>query len=172
MTKPSRFQTSGILCGVFMLFTVESTAAEAQCFKCKHEPIVLPISLATGTTVRTPEFLVKNIEYRIGIRVNRGLPFGQLTCMMGSSTHHCEMAHFDLVLEAEWKVLDGDHVVAEGTTKGSLGQMAWSDSFMDRFLGDFVGEANKKYTVEVKITKDGTSLNEFNPRLVVRMIDF
>jgi len=49
--------------------------------------------------------------------------------------------------------------------------MAWSDSFMDRYLGEFVGEANKKYVVEVKVIKDGTPLKELNPRLVVRMAD-
>jgi hypothetical protein len=43
---------------------------------------------------------------------------------------------------------------------------------MDRYLGKFVGEANKKYVVEVKFTKDGTPLKDFNPRLIVRMIDF
>ncbi|MGA7244378.1 MAG: hypothetical protein WBX19_14410 [Terracidiphilus sp.] len=81
------------------------------------------------------------------------------------------MAHFDLALEAEWKVLDGDQVVAQGTTRGSLGEMAWSDSFMDRYLGEFTGEASKKYVVEVKFIKDGTPLKDLNPRLVVRMAD-
>jgi hypothetical protein len=76
-----------------------------------------------------------------------------------------------LVLDAEWKVLDGERIVAQGTAIGSNGDMAWSDSFMDRRVGEFVGEANKKYVVEVKFTKDGTSLDEFKPRLVVRMAD-
>ncbi len=156
------------------MFAIASAAWAGPCFKCKHEPVVMPVSLAEGTTVRTPEFLVKNIEYRIGIRVNRGLPFGQLSCMMGGNMHpsHCEMFHFDEVIEAEWKVLDGEHIVAQGTAKGSNGGLGWSDSFMDRYLGEFVGEANKKYVVEVKFTKDGTPLKEFNPRLIVRMIDF
>jgi hypothetical protein len=157
---------------MLLAFSLSSTAWAGPCFKCKHEAVVMPVSLAEGTSVRTPEFLVKNIEYRIGIRVNRGLPFNQLSCMMGGSTHHCEMAHFGLALEAEWKVLDGDQVVAKGTTRGFLGEMAWSDSFMDRYLGEFTGEANKKYVVEVRFTKDGRTLNEFNPRLIVRMIDF
>lgn len=134
----------------------------------------MPVSVAMGTTVRTPEFLVKNIEYHIEIRVNRGLPFGQLTCMIGGnrtpSQSHCAMFHFDLVLEAEWKVLDDEHIVAQGTATG-FGDMAWSDSFMDRYLGEFTGEANKKYVVEVKFTKDGTPLKDLNPRLIVRMQD-
>jgi hypothetical protein len=156
---------------MLLVFNLSSAAWAGPCLKCKHEPVVIPVSLTEGTSVRTPEFLVKNIEYRIGIRVNRGLPFNQLSCMLGGSTHHCEMAHFELALEAEWKVLDGDQVVAQGTTRGSLGEMAWSDSFIDRYLGEFTGEANKKYVVEVKFTKDGTPLKDLNPRLVVRMAD-
>ncbi|MGO8760314.1 MAG: hypothetical protein ACLQG3_19540 [Terracidiphilus sp.] len=132
----------------------------------------MPVSLAEGTTVRTPEFLVKNIEYHIDIRVNRGLPFGQLSCMIGGNRRpsHCAMFHWDNVIDAEWKVLDGEDIVAQGTTPG-YGDMAWSDSFMDRYIGTFTGEANKKYVVEVKFTKDGTPLKDLNPRLIVRMID-
>lgn len=133
----------------------------------------MPVSLTIGTTVRTPAFLVKNIEYHIDIRVNRGLPFGQLTCMIGGNRRpsHCGRFHWDNVIEAEWKVLDGEQIVAQGIATG-YGDMAWSGNEMDRYLGTFVGEARKKYVVEVKFTKDGTSLNELNPRLVVRMIDF
>ena len=133
----------------------------------------MPVSLAVGTTVRTPEFLVKKIEYFIGIRVNRGLPTGQLSCMIGGrgAPSHCAMFHWDSVIDAEWKVLDGDHIVAQGTTGGSSGDMAWSSDVMDRYLGEFVGEANKKYVLEVKFTKDGTPLKDLNPRLIVRMAD-
>jgi len=160
------------VCRAFLVLIVASTASAGPCFKCKHEPVVMPVSLALGTTVRTPEFLVKKIGYGIHIRVNRGLPFGQLSCMIGGKGHppHCERFHWDNVIDAEWKVLDGEHIVAQGTTPG-YGDMAWSSSFMDRYLGEFDGEANKKYVVEVKFTKDGTALSEFNPRLIVRMFD-
>ena len=165
--KP-RLALFNVLFGVCVAFAIASTARAAP----KHEPVVMPVSLAVGTTVRTPEFLVKKIEYFIGIRVNRGLPFGQLSCMIGGDRHpsHCDMYHWDNLIDAEWKVLDGEHIVAQGTTPG-YGDMAWSDGFMDRYLGEFVGEANKKYVVEVKVIKDGTPLKELNPRLVVRMAD-
>ncbi len=169
MRRLSRFQMPRILCGVCVAFVIASTAWAGP----KHEPVVMPVSLAVGTTVRTPEFLIKKIEYFIGIRVNRGLPFGQLSCMIGGKGHpsHCDVYHWDEVIEAEWKVLDGERIVAQGTTRGSSGDMAWSDSFVDRYLGQFVGEANKKYVVEVKFIKDGTPLKELNPRLFVRMAD-
>ena len=174
MKQVPRPQLIGIVSGALAALAISSTAwAAGPCFKCKHEPVVMPVSLAMGTTVRTPEFLVKKIGYIIGIRVNRGLPFGQLTCMIGGNRHpsHCEMFHFDLVLDAEWKVLDGEKIVAQGSTKSSDGDMAWSSDDMDRYLGEFDGEANKKYVVEVKFTKDGTPLKGLNPRLVVRMFD-
>jgi len=174
MRRFFRFRIPRVLCGVFVVFTTASTAWAGLCFKCKHEPVVMPVSLAVGATVRTQEFLVKHIGYIIAIRVNRGVPFGQLSCMIGGDQPptHCDMYHWDAVIEAEWTVSDGGHIVAQGTAKGSYGKMAWSDDFMDRYLGEFDGEANKKYVVEVKFTKDGTPLNEFKPRLIVRMVDF
>lgn len=173
MGEISGFRMLRIVFMILLVLTIASTASAGPCFKCKHEPVVMPVSLAEGTTVRTPEFLVKNIEYHIDIRVNRGLPFGQLSCMLGGKERpsHCEMFHFDDVIEAEWKVWDGEHIVAQGATRGSLGEMAWSDNEMDRYIGEFTGEANRKYVVEVKFTKDGTPLKELNPRLVVRMAD-
>jgi hypothetical protein len=166
------FRMLPTVCRILLVLTIASTASAAPCFKCKHEPVFIPVSLTEGTTVRTPEFLVKKIEYFIGIRVSRGLPIGQLTCMIGGrgAPSHCAMFHWDNVIDAEWKVLDGERIVAQGTTPG-YGDMAWSDSVMDRYLGEFAGEANKKYVVEVKFTKDGTPLKELNPRLVVRMAD-
>jgi len=173
MNEISRFRMFCAVYRALLVLTAASTAWAGPCFKCKHEPVVMPVTLAEGTSVRTPEFLVKNIEYHIDIRVNRGLPLDRLSCMIGGNMHlsPCEIFHSDVVLEAEWKVLDGEQIVAHGTAKG-FGDMAWSDTFIDRYLGVFVGESNKKYVVEVKFTKDGTPLNEFNPRLVVRMIDF
>jgi hypothetical protein len=162
-----------IYCGIIVVLSIASTAWAGPCFKCKHEPVVMPVSLAAGTTVRTPEFLVKNVGYTIRIRVNRSVPFDQLSCMIGGNQHppDCGMYQRDSVIEAEWKVWDGDRLVVQGTAGGSHGDMAWSSDIMDRYLGQFDGEANKKYVVEVKFIKDGTPLNKFNPRLVVRMFD-
>jgi hypothetical protein len=172
MRKLSGFRMLHTVCRTLLVLTIASTASAGPCFKCKHEPVVMPVSLAMGTTVRTPEFLVKKTEYFIFIRVSRGLPVGQLSCMIGGrgAPSHCAMFHWDNVIDAEWKVLDGENVVAQGTTPG-YGDMAWSDSDMDRNLGEFTGEANKKYVVEVKFTRDGTPLKDLNPRLVVRMAD-
>src|SRR5690348_14155566 len=108
MRKLSGSQALRIVCGILLASAIALTAWAGPCFRCKHEPVVMSVSLAKGTTVRTPPFLVKKIEYFIGIRVNRGLPFGQLSCMIGGNRHpsHCATFHFDPVIDAEWKVLD------------------------------------------------------------------
>jgi hypothetical protein len=132
----------------------------------------MPVSLAVGT-VQSPEFRVKYTDYKIMIEVKRRLPLGQLQCMMGIKMigvpDHCAMYQWDTVLEAEWTVRDGEHIVAQGAVHGKDEGSSVSDDTLARYLGTFVGEANKKYVVEVKFTKDGTTLNEFKPRLIVQM---
>jgi hypothetical protein len=82
---------------------------------------------------------------------------------------HCTTFHFDTALGAEWTVWDGKNVVAQGNVQGKeFG--GYSNDTLDRSIGTFPGEANKKYVVEVKFTKDGTVLNEFKPRLIVQLV--
>jgi hypothetical protein len=149
-----------------------STAWAGPCIKCKIVPVNMSVSLAVGT-LRTPEFLVKHADYKILVRVRRGLPLGQLQCMMGVrmpwERDPCPMLHLDTALEAEWRVWDGDHIVTQGSVHGRDDRMAVSDETLDRYLGTFVGESNKKYILKVKFTKDGTPLNEFKPRLMVQI---
>lgn len=40
---------------------------------------------------------------------------------------------------------------------------------IDKDLGHFVGEKNKKYVLEITFTKDGSALNVTNPHLIVIM---
>lgn len=166
-----RYRMLRFLGGVSLAIALVSRVWAGPCLKCKHSPVDMPVSLALGTTVRTPEFVVKDTNYDIVIRVNRGLPTGQMICMMGGSLHpsHCDKYHYDVVIEAEWTVWDGEQIVAQGTATGRNGDMAFASAFMDRYLGTFVGKTNKKYVVEVKFTKDGTPLNEYKPRLIVQM---
>ena len=174
MTRISRCQLLGVVFGAFAAFALAPAvwAAGPICFRCKTQPVNMPVSLAVGT-VRTPEFLVKDTDYTIKIRVKRGLPLGQLECMMGvremGGHDHCAMYHWDTVLEVEWTVWDGENVVAQGTTHDKDSDLGGvSDDTLDRNLGTFDGEANKKYVVEVRFTKDGTPLSEFKPRLIVQ----
>jgi hypothetical protein len=174
MRQISRRQLLGVVCGPLAVFALASMtwAAGPICFKCKIDPVNMPVSLAVGT-VRTPEFWVKDTDYTIMIEVKRGLPLARLDCMMGirllGEPDRCATFHLETVLEAEWTVWDGEHIVAQGAVHGNNNPLAAvSDSHLDEYLGTFEGKANKKYVVEVKFTKNGTALNEFKPRLKVQ----
>ena len=75
----------------------------------------------------------------------------------------------DPLLRAEWTVRDEDHLVATGSSTTKSDDM-YTEKYIFKFLGKFPGEAGKKYTVEVRFTKDGTPLNVANPHLIVTKI--
>jgi len=132
-----------------------------------------PISLAVGT-IRTPEFAVKHEAYTISIQVERKLSPADLNCMMGVKPYswvqdHCAMLHIETLLEAEWTVWDGDHAVAHGSVHGVDSHVTGTKELLTKQIGDFVGEKDKRYLLEVKFTKDGTPLNVTNPHLIVMM---
>jgi hypothetical protein len=125
-------------------------------------------------TIRTPEFPVKHEAYTISIQVERTLPATDLYCMMGVkpfpwSQDHCGMLHIATLLEADWTVWDGDHVVAHGSVRGVDFHVTATKELLTKQIGDFVGEKDKKYILEVKFTEDGTPLNVTNPHLIVMM---
>jgi hypothetical protein len=147
-------------------------ARAGHCFLCRKAALDMPISISVGV-VKTPEFSVKRGNYEITIQVERRLPLGQLDCLMGtdmlSQASHCKKFDYEALLEADWMVWDGDHVVAQGNVSGEHGKGSVSDDTMDRYLGSFKGESNKKYVLEVKFKKDGTALNVTHPHLIVML---
>jgi hypothetical protein len=172
MKQIIRCQLLRIVCGTLAVFAITSTAGADHCFLCRKAAVDMPVSLAVGT-IRTSEFLVQHERYLISIQVERRLPFGQMQCMMGIQLRrkpdHCEMFNFDTVLEADWTVWDGDHVVSQGSVRDKDSNFDVSDDTLSRHLGTFVGEKNMKYVLEVKFIKDGTPLNVTNPHLIVMM---
>jgi hypothetical protein len=125
-------------------------------------------------TVRTPAFSVKHEVYTISIQVERTIPAAELNCMMGAKAFpwvqdHCGMLHIDTLLEAGWTVWDGDHAVAHGSVRGVDSHITATKELLSKQIGDFVGEKDKQYILEVKFTKDGTPLNVTSPHLIVMM---
>jgi hypothetical protein len=127
----------------------------------------MPVSLAAGT-VRTPEFPVKHKYYNITIESQWLLPAEELRCRMGfkvsPSDNHCKL---ESVLETDWRVLDGDRVVAHGSDKGRTTAFEADSHYLTRDIGSFQGEVKHKYVVEVTFVKDGSLLNVTKPRLIV-----
>ena len=85
--------------------------------------------------------------------------------------NHCSNFGFETVLEANWKVVDGNRVVAQGSVQGrNEYDHAVSDKYLQKYLASFDGESGKKnYVLEVQFTKDGSALNVTNPHLIVMM---
>jgi len=147
--------------------------ANAQgCPECSKGKVAMPISLAVGT-VRSPEFVTKHKIYSIAIQSEWRLPAVVLRCKLGFGvvppTDKCRA---QAVLEADWKVLEGDRVVAQGHAGGISSKFEAGEDYIARYIGDFQGETKHKYVVEVTITKDGSSLNVTNPRLIVSAPQF
>lgn len=151
-----------------LLMASTVSAGSHKDFPEKYSDIYMPVSLAIGT-VRTPEFPVTDEGYDIIIQAERSLPISQLICMMAATENPYESSDCtgnNPLLQADWTVWDGEHVVAQGSSSGSSGRAIAKDRIW-KSLGGFGGKAGKKYVVEVKFTKDGTPLNVANPHLIV-----
>lgn len=137
----------------------------------RYSDVDIPVSLAVGTA-RTPEFAVKHEAYFIMIQAEKKhLSFLDLRCMMGVTAGPLEASECtkEPILKANWTVLDGEHIVAHGTNRTESDD-EYTDKYLFKFLGKFMGETDKKYIVEVKFTKDGSSLNVTNPHLIVILV--
>jgi len=152
-----------------ILFLVPSASAKRRPeHPYRYSIVDIPVSLAVGT-VRTPEFAPASHWYWIMIQVEKPLPFLQMNCMMvgpDSSLESKDCTVNDPLLRADWTVWNGGHLVTSGTSTTKAGAM-YTEKYIFKFLGDFPGEAGKKYVVEVKFTKGGTPLNVANPHLIV-----
>jgi len=156
---------------VTYVFMVALPFQAQSCLVCTKTGINMPVSLAPGT-VRTPEFPIKRGYYNIKIEVGWLMPTDELRCRMGfamyPSDNHCKLQS---VLETDWKVLDGERVVAQGSDKGRSGAFDADKDHLIRHIGLFRGEPKHKYVVEVTFIKDGSILNVTQPRLIVEPPD-
>jgi hypothetical protein len=161
------------LYGTLATFVTTPSVWAASCFLCRKPVLDTPISLAVGT-IRTPEFAVKHEAYTISIQVERKPAPADLNCMMGVkrfpwAQDHCGMLHIETLLEAEWTVWDGGRAVAHGSVSGVDSNFTTTKELLSKQIGDFVGEKDKRYLLEVRFTKDGTPLNVTNPHVIVMM---
>jgi hypothetical protein len=144
------------------------TAGNRKHQQYRHSEVDMPVSLVLGT-VQTPEFSVTSEWYDIIVQVEKPLPFLQMLCMMGvtsSPLDSKDCSSNDPLLQADWTVWDGEHLVGNGSISDSC-TCAFEDKHIYKSLGSFAGEAGKKYIVQVRFTNDGTLLNVANPHLIV-----
>jgi hypothetical protein len=147
---------------------LEANAGNRKLHPYRHSDIDMPVSLVPGT-VQTSEFSVTSEWYDIIVQVEKPLPFIQMRCMMGVTSGLLESkdcSSNDPLLQADWTVWDGEHLVGNGSIPDSCA-CAFENKHIYKSLGSFAGEAGKRYIVQVRFTKDGTPLNVANPHLIV-----
>jgi hypothetical protein len=147
------------------------SARNAKAHKYRYSEIDMPVSLAVGT-VRTPEFPGKHEAYFIMIQAQKGhLPFVDMKCMMGLLSGPLDKKDCpqEPLLQAGWTVWADGKVIAQGSTPDRCA-CEFTDKYLFKIFGPFVGESGKKYVVEMKFTKDGTQLNATNPHLIVILV--
>ncbi len=136
----------------------------------KYAAVYMPVSLAAGR-VRTPEFPVEKHSqwYDIMLQFEKPLPFRRMECMVGvtSGGHdrsYCEKD--DPIVRAEWTVWNDGRIVGWGSMRDCCGSIFTKENIYKQ-VGSFPLEAGKNYVVQVRFTKDGSSLNVANPHLIV-----
>ncbi len=147
--------------------------------KYPRADVDMPVSLAVGT-VRTPPFQVIAEAYYIMVQVFKPFPrrdmksFRQWKCWMGMTSGPLDEIPCNNEtprLQASWRVLEEERVVATGTSPLKASSIFETD-YMIKVMGGFLGEAGKKFVVEVDFTNDGTPLNAGNPHLIVIRIRY
>lgn len=136
--------------------------------ECDNDALHFPISLKLGQ-VKTPEFTVRGAG-TIEITARNVLPVADLSCMMGISEGKQDPVDCDKapLVEANWKVLSGSNVVAQGSSRSMGKKGYYLGSFYAKYIGAFKAGKHEKYSLEVDFTKDGSALAVADPYLTVQ----
>ena len=138
----------------------------------RYSVVDIPVSLA-AVTVRTPEFSPRKTSWHwIIVQVERPLPAQQMRCMMGTTQGPLDLkdcSSNDPLLRADWTVWSEGQIISSGSSTTEADAKFTKENIF-KFLGKFSAQAGKKYVLEVKFTRDGTSLNVANPHLIVTKI--
>ncbi len=130
-----------------------------------NRPVYVPVSL-TAHHVHIPEFRI-NLSglYEISIEAKKRIPFETLNCLLGMSmpSEKCDMPP---VVRANWVVTSNGVVIARGASDAEKGG-AWANDTIERQIGSFQGERNRRYALDIDLTSDGSVLAATDPHLVV-----
>ncbi|MGA1981366.1 MAG: hypothetical protein ABSG84_02755 [Acidobacteriaceae bacterium] len=129
----------------------------------------MPVSLAIGS-VETPPFHVKKATYAIIVQFTKRLPIQDMACMIGDTARPVGIwdCNEEQLLQADWTVRDeNERIVAQGAFHQRGLQCVFQKDYIIKYIGYFKGERGGTYTLEVKFTRDGSSLNVCDPQLVV-----
>ena len=165
----STYQFVGMICIAIAVLTPVSDlfAGRTKVRKYRYSDVDMPVSLAVGT-VRTPEFPTVSEAYFIMLQTEKPIPFNEMCCMMGlaDGTDNYKLCGKEPLLQVEWIVWDDRRMVSKGSSSG-WGHGKYENKNIYKFLGQFLGEKGKHYSVEVKFTRDASALSAANPHLIV-----
>jgi hypothetical protein len=133
------------------------------------KPVYLPVALTPGP-VHIPEFRINlSGPYEIRVEVKKRIPFDTLNCLLGmpalTSSQKCEQQS---VVQASWVVTGDGIVIAKGRSDADKGG-GWANDTIERQIGSFEGKRNRRYSLDVDFTADGSVLRATDPHLVVEI---
>jgi hypothetical protein len=131
-------------------------------------PVNIPIILSEGNQIKSDEFLVNLTgRYFINIHAKGALSFNELACSLGVTDLGQGPCSKPPAINLSWAVMRSGSIIAHGTTDNFLGGGGAERLGVDRTIGYFQGQRGFRYTLDVTVLKDGTSLAVANPRLIV-----
>jgi hypothetical protein len=134
-------------------------------------PVDIPISLAEGQ-FRTPDFETNlKAQYIIEIKVQKKIPFDTLNCLLGVERDHSQSekcTNIPSAVNASWILSSQGTVVARGSTTETTGG-DWEVDAIARQIGSFRADKGHRYTLDINVLTDGSSLAVGNPRLKVEV---
>ncbi len=131
-------------------------------------PLSVPIQISPGAVVRKDFPVNVTAPYAIDIEAQKKIDFDTLNCLLDMRLDLSKKCQTAEVVESQWTVMQGETIVASGSSSGDHGG-AWASDTISREIGRFDGRSGHTYRLEVRFLDDGKALYEANPRLVVRV---
>ena len=132
-----------------------------------NRPVYVPVSVSVSH-VHVPEFRI-NLSglYEISIEAKKTIPFDTLNCLLGMSmpSEKCDVPP---VVRASWVLTSNGVVVAKGVSDTEKGG-AWATDTIERQIGGFQGDRNRRYVLDVDFTADRSALAATDPHLAVEI---
>lgn len=131
-------------------------------------PVYMPVSLAMGN-VHVPSFRLNlSGPYEIRIEAKKRIPYEKLNCLLGMTSRADKKCDVPSVIRASWILTSNEAIIAKGTSDSDSGG-AWGNDVIEREIGNFKGNWNCQYQLEVNFITDGSALAATDPHLVVEI---
>lgn len=135
------------------------------------EPLQESVQLSPGP-IETGQFRTdKDGYYEIAIDIDKGRDEERAACLLGADPAQTAEACKDTagVVDISWSVTRDGQKVAEGNSADS--RELYTSDRIGRVIGEFWGTRGSRYTLGLKVNKDGKALASADPRLIVKMND-